>query len=1200
MPGMAISGGPSQPEFTSFTPVEVTDMVDLFTGDFQYNIPLLEVEGYPVNLSYATGMGIEDPASCVGFGWTLNAAGVINRAVRGIPDDFSGDEITTETNIKPNWTVGVGIGGSVELIGFDFGEKIKNVNLNEFLKNDLSVKPNLNIGILYNNYTGLGYNASLGASVDAALAGNRVKLGAAGALGIGSESGLGVDGSLSASIDDKKNNSFINVGLTAGIGANTRGGLRQISIGMPITLGTDRFKKQERQVNSTGLSLKAAIPVGYSTYVPQATNAFHSYMISGDIAVGPEGKWSNFKGSINGYYSTQKLSSPQKTTPAYGYLYADKGMNNDGAMHDFNREKDGVYNENIPALPMTQMTYDVYTVSGQGISGMYRPHRDFGTVYDPYVYSSSNGNSIGGDIGIGDVTKVGINFSNTTNFSTTGRWSDGSNGSRNALSFNSQKAEKPDYESVYFKGAGEFSEIDMEYYNKIQQEYPVRMDINKSGRAFPVYKKRTSLINTNESNIDVSNNDRQKREPRNQVFSFLTFDEAEKGGFPVNIYNKDGNPVDQPVAGVDKREKHHIAEITINRPDGMRYIYGSQTYNYKQKEVTFNVAASSTNGSVTYKPGDNSTSNQNGKDNYYNSNTLPPHATAYQLTAIVSADYVDVEGDGLTPDDLGNYTNFTYTQYYNNENPYRWRNPEGGNRANFNDGFLCKKDDNKGTYIYGEKEVKMLRSIETKNYIAQFHYSPRFDAWDVAGENGGMGYNPLHKLDSIRLFSRHDLEKEQQSNKTYTATPIKTVHFTYNYSLCNGIPFYSEDGTQLKTGGKLTLEKVYFTYGNSQKGMLSPYTFTYNNNSTLMYRSYGMDRWGTYKNADKNPNALNNIDFPYTNQSKNETDAYASAWCLTGIQLPSGGEISVKYESDDYAYVEGERASIMLPILGFGKTPNIPIPENYSQNLYDGKNDNNQYIFFRASGVSSEQEFKERYFSPKGGTITEPLFFKFCIDLGDQSNMLRNRNFVENYEYVSGYVDIKRVGWSNGTGWIELPEVSVDDQTKRGATINPIAKEAMQFIRINVPDLFFGGNEETPNDDLVDKFNNFLVNVNDFSSIFRGGQHEAMRAQNFGRYVDTKKSFIRLKAPNCKKLGGGVRVKELKITDGWATMGGQNAENFSYGQTYKYTKTLEAGENGISKDMEISSGVASYEPAIGGEENSLHNTPAKYTEKNRM
>ena len=39
----ALTGGPSQPEMESFEPVGTTDMVDLFTGDFNYNIPQLEL-----------------------------------------------------------------------------------------------------------------------------------------------------------------------------------------------------------------------------------------------------------------------------------------------------------------------------------------------------------------------------------------------------------------------------------------------------------------------------------------------------------------------------------------------------------------------------------------------------------------------------------------------------------------------------------------------------------------------------------------------------------------------------------------------------------------------------------------------------------------------------------------------------------------------------------------------------------------------------------------------------------------------------------------------------------------------------------------------------------------------------------------------------------------------------------------------------
>ena len=52
----ALGGGPSQPEFQSFEPVGTSEMVNLSSGDFVYNIPLLDVGGYPINLAYHSGI----------------------------------------------------------------------------------------------------------------------------------------------------------------------------------------------------------------------------------------------------------------------------------------------------------------------------------------------------------------------------------------------------------------------------------------------------------------------------------------------------------------------------------------------------------------------------------------------------------------------------------------------------------------------------------------------------------------------------------------------------------------------------------------------------------------------------------------------------------------------------------------------------------------------------------------------------------------------------------------------------------------------------------------------------------------------------------------------------------------------------------------------------------------------------------------
>src|SRR6185436_20340491 len=87
----ALTSGPEQPEMKGFEPIGNSDMVDLFSGDFSYNIPLLDVGGYPVNLAYHSGSGMDDEASWVGTGWSLNA-GSVNRQLRGLADDFNGSE----------------------------------------------------------------------------------------------------------------------------------------------------------------------------------------------------------------------------------------------------------------------------------------------------------------------------------------------------------------------------------------------------------------------------------------------------------------------------------------------------------------------------------------------------------------------------------------------------------------------------------------------------------------------------------------------------------------------------------------------------------------------------------------------------------------------------------------------------------------------------------------------------------------------------------------------------------------------------------------------------------------------------------------------------------------------------------------------------------------------------------------------------
>lgn len=153
----ALTGGPSQPEFNSFTPISTADMVDLSSGNFNYNIPVMDVGGYPLNLSYDSGITMDQEASWVGLGWNLNV-GQIGRNVRGLPDDFKGDKLVYENNFKDNRTIGSHFGVGVSIFGT--GELGKSV-----VKDAKTVgSVNLGLGIEYNNYTGLSFTPSLGVS----------------------------------------------------------------------------------------------------------------------------------------------------------------------------------------------------------------------------------------------------------------------------------------------------------------------------------------------------------------------------------------------------------------------------------------------------------------------------------------------------------------------------------------------------------------------------------------------------------------------------------------------------------------------------------------------------------------------------------------------------------------------------------------------------------------------------------------------------------------------------------------------------------------------------------------------------------------------------------------------------------------------------------------------------------------------------
>lgn len=1218
----ALTGGPSQPEVESFTPIGVSDMVDASTGDFSYNIPLMEIGGYPLNLGYAAGIGTDQEASIVGLGWNL-FPGMIKRNMRVLPDDFDGDMVEKEFYMKPNVAWGGTLGLKAELFGTDLAK--------------LVLQPTL--GISHSNYHGLNLEYSLSPSLQAGHK-SAGYLSAGMGLSASAQQGIGVSPqiSYSHSINDNIQES-VELGLSVGASINSRQGLKALTLGP--TLGIASYEKvtvKDKEIftkkkHNNLLSPSAAYSFANPTYTPSFQFPMLSKSLTYSVSIGGEVSGSHVAGSRSGYYTKQQLLLEGMTVPAFGTLYAHNGQNADGLM-DFNREKDGTFTIDVPNLPISVSGQDIYSVSGQGVGGSYQLKRsDVGLMYDKSVSSISVGSSIGGEVGMGAVAHFGVDTHFNFTRSSSGKWSD-AHSTLDYLKYRAPQDNEPFYEAAYFKRAGELvSDEDTElFFNRVGQYEAVRVKLNPLPSSGMEVKADPMLVRSGGSPVMPITPimHRLTREKRTQSISYLTAEEAGKYGLQTQIENHPlhsiGSP--SPISRTSYPE-HHISEITALRPDGMRYVYGIPVYNKEQKEVTFSIDAANadcTTGHTSYSHGsDNARKNGNGLDEFYSATTTPEYAHSYLLTAILSEDYVDVTGDGPSVDDYGNYTKFNYHKL---PYDYQWRVPFED--ANHNPGFQSDPLDDKADYLYGEKEVWLIHSIESKNQIAEFHYSDRRDSYGVDSEAGGMTNNSnmkLKKLDRINLYTI-------AGRMSSSPVPIKTVHFEYDYSLCPQVPNndgraeYDNDGNNINANrGKLTLKKLYFTHGQSHKGRLSPYLFEYNG-SNPAYHLKAYNRWGTFQpplpfcataNISANtciPSAgncgntnapLTTADFPYVPQDDRERqDSCAAAWNMTDIYTPSGAHIQVTYEADDYAYVQDKPAMQMFPIAGISNGPFLPSSGGTTEELYDPVTKSpNLFVFFELqeeldlSQAAAKKAVQANYLKdiyPFGF-----LYFKALVDLDNQ----------QHHEYVPGYNRIedwgvwKPQGQTNWThGYIKLRPACSEDRDPIGLStvcfdpgsvqMHPVSKAAMQFTRLNLPKLAYGlpqPNWDEDDDDHEGILTSLVGSVFTQLRQFANGFNNVLLNQGFAHKLVKGKSYLRLYAPYQKKIAGTHRVARITLDDNWANMTDGVHQSSRYGQVYEYT-----GRKKIDGDYrEVSTGVAAYEPILGGEENPFRQ-PIPYKE----
>ncbi|MBP1652794.1 MAG: hypothetical protein H6Q26_2951, partial [Bacteroidetes bacterium] len=798
-------------------------------------------------------------------------------------------------------------------------------------------------------------------------------------------------------------------------------------------------------------------------------------------------------------------------------------------------------------------------------SGEFRLYRNStGVFFDNATEEVTENNSASAEVGVGAYGHAGTSIYNQTATNSNGKWVDGNNFLANGdFAATNGKSE----ESAYFKQVGEKESADPTFYNRVLGDDAVNVPL--SG------KKATGVLRNADKSKSISGTPLRKdgRQVRHTAIMALTADEARTAGFdkeilsfplPVNTdqaaFSPDAYSKLSPASDArqgDFRKAKHISEFTVMGDDGKRMIYGIPVYNKKQVEYTFattNTPDPTTNLVTIPSTAGFGHADSKKTDNYYHREEQPAYATSWLLTQILSPDYVDLTGDGITEDDRGTAVKFNYTRTATN---YSWRTPVAPNKANFHRGLNADPDDNKASFVYGEKELWYITSIESKDEVAYFITSDREDAKAVDSlGNKISAASGQKRLDTIKIFSRGDLK-----------TPKKTIVFNYNNStiLCHNTP-----NSDSRANGKLTLYSVHFNYRSSTGGTYHPYWFNYGNNPDYAFLS--TDRWGMYKGSSDNENSgfgeMDNMEFPYTKSDYDSRWENADTYQLTTIELPSGGTINVGYESDDYAYVQDQRAMQMARVTKLitngGETNSFKDAKGIEIEVPASD---------EGSTIQNTADFKKKYLNG-----SDYLYAKFYVNMTDDPTITTDDHF----DFVSAYGKVK-------TATKDGRKISVvfEDDEDGGVSVNPFISAAWQRMRLEYQRYAYPGYNNRINDDkpvkaVISALLNALKTMGELTTNFNKRAYK----KGFANTVKLNKCMARLVRRDGHKLGGGIRVSYLSLSDGWSRMDGEQSDYY-YQQGYEYTIT----ENGET----ISSGVATFEPSLGGDENAMH-LPVNYTQ----
>jgi hypothetical protein len=367
-----LTSGPKSPEFGVFNPVASTDMVNLATGDFQYNIPVLEIPGpdgggYALSLGYNSGINSEMEASWVGLGWTLNP-GAINRDTRGIPDDYAGSRIAKYNKTRPNWSVSA----------------TKMVKVMETFGVDASLAGSSSLR--FNNYK--GYHRGFGMGLSMRGLGLNIHLNDG--TGVTYSPEINIFQNLNAKLD--KLTSFM---LSSGE-SKMLGKIKLIQLNRDAYIKSNSFGFYlfNEYDHSTSFSRYNGHSWNYSDAVRTSFTWFPIGFQKGTSA--------NFNYQFNDYYYENN---------GYGFYYSGKAFGKANVLMDYFVEKEGSYNVRDIFIGMPFSNYDNFNVTGEGALGGFKAiQRKIGHFRANGGKNKTFIGSLGLELGVGENIGLGLDI----------------------------------------------------------------------------------------------------------------------------------------------------------------------------------------------------------------------------------------------------------------------------------------------------------------------------------------------------------------------------------------------------------------------------------------------------------------------------------------------------------------------------------------------------------------------------------------------------------------------------------------------------------------------------------------------------------------------------------------------------------------------------------------------------------------------